>query len=140
MRAFQDYDIEWKGQTYVIPSDHLLPVIAAIEEVITLQDLLVNTYIRRMPAALISRAYAVILRAAGVKGADGKTPINEREVYVGMFDGEGMLEKTALAVQGLIGLMVPPETMPKEPAAPGKPQPASRRSRHSTKRRLARAG
>jgi hypothetical protein len=140
MRAFQDYEIGWRGRSYLIPSDRLLPVIAAIEEVITLQDLLVNAFIDRMPAAKVSLAYAVILRAAGVKGADGKTPINERDVYVGMFDGEGMLEKTALAVQGLIGLMVPPVEMPKEPAAPGKRLPASRPSRRSTKRRLARAG
>jgi hypothetical protein len=149
--AFRDYEIGWKGQSYVIPSNQLLLVIAAVEEHITLAEMFSNSARRRLPMVKISAAYATILRAAGVKGADGRSPITEEDVYLGMFAGEGnAIEKTggalveaSAALQGLLGLMVPPEDMPKEIAAPGKRQPAprrSRRSRRSTKRRLARAG
>jgi hypothetical protein len=152
MGAFRDYEIGWMGQSYVIPSNHLLLVIAAVEEHITLAEMFTDSARRRLPMVKISGAYAAILRAAGVKGADGRSPITDEDVYLGMFAGKGNpIEKTgaaiavaSAAVQGLLGLMVPPETMPQEPVAvPGKQQPAPRRSRplrRSTKRRLARAG
>jgi hypothetical protein len=146
MRAFQDYEIGWDGKSYVIPSDRLLPVIAAIEEDITVPQLLMMTVVRRMPVARISRAYGTILRAAGVKGSDGGALITDAEVYAGMFDGEGVLEKAALAVQGLMSLIIPPDDMQSDlaaqggAAAPGKPAPASRRSKGSTRRLSARAG
>jgi hypothetical protein len=151
MAGFQDYEIGWKGQSYVIPSNHLLLVIAAVEEHITLAEMFSDSARRRLPMVKISGAYAAILRAAGVKGADGRSPITDEDVYLGMFASKGNpIEKTgaaiavaSAAVQGLLGLMVPPPEMPKEPAAPGKQQPASRRSRlsrRSTRRRLARAG
>jgi hypothetical protein len=137
MRTFQDYEIGWNGQTYVIPSTELLQVIAAVEEYITLPELLSK---RRMPLARLSQAYAVILRSVGVKGADGKLLITEAAVYTGMFADGDWGNKMAAAVEGLIGLMIPPEDTPAEPAAPGKPQAASSSSRASTKRSLARAG
>jgi hypothetical protein len=140
MRAFQDYEIVWKDQTYVIPSNRLLPVIAAVEEHITLPELIANTARRRMPVAVIAGAYAAILRAAGVKAPDGKLPISDHEVYADLFADGGVLDRTALAVGGLLGLMIPPEQMRAEPAAPGKPQPASRSSKNSTRRAAARAG
>jgi hypothetical protein len=146
MRAFQDYEIGWEGKSYVIPSDRLLPVIAAVEEDITVPELLVMAVMRRMPVVRISQAYGIILRAAGVKGADGTTPITDAAVYAGMFDGEGVLEKAALAVQGLMSLIIPPDDMQSElaaqggAAAPGKPAPASRRSKASTRRLSAQAG
>jgi hypothetical protein len=146
MRAFQDYEIVWKGQTYVIPSDRLLPVIAAVEEITTLPELLLMTAVKRMTVARIARSYGAILRAAGVKSADGNAPITDNEVYAGLFGDEGVLEQAALAVKSLIDLMVPPDTMSREravqggPAQTGKSRPAPSSSRGSTKRSLARAG
>lgn len=137
MRAFQDYEIGWNGRTYVIPSAQLLPVIAAVEEYITLPELVSQ---RRMPLARLSQAYAVILRAVGVKGTDGKAPITDTEVYTGMFDGGDMSGKMSAAVNGLLGLMIPPEDRQGEPTAPGKSGAASSSSKASTRRSLARAG
>ena len=117
MRAFQDYEIGWGGRNYVIPSTQLLQVIAAVEEYITLPELLSR---RRMPLARLSQAYAVILRSLGVKGADGKLLITEADVYTGMFADGDWGTKMAAAVEGLIGLMIPPEDTPAEPAVPGK--------------------
>jgi hypothetical protein len=146
MRAFQDYEIVWKGQTYVIPSDRLLLVIAAVEEVTTLPELLLMATVKRMTVARIARSYGTILRAAGVKGTDGDMPITDSEVYAGLFGDEGVLEQAALAVTSLIDLMVPPEAVPGqlavrgEPAQPGNSKPAPSSSKGSTKRSLARAG
>ena len=137
MRAFQDYEIGWQGETHVIPADQLLPVIAAVEEYITLPELFAR---RRMPLARLSQAYAVVLRAVGVRGADGKALITEAEVYAGMFDGGDLSGRMAAAVQGLLGLMIPPEEMQEGSAAPGKSAAASSSSKVSTKRSLARAG
>ena len=137
MPAFQDYELAWKGQTYVIPSGQLLPIIAAVEEYITLPELLAK---RRMPVARISQAYTVILRAVGVMAGDGKAPISEQEVYLGMFDGGVVSTKVNMAIIGLLSLMLPPETLQGEPTTPGKRKPAPSSSKASTRRSLARAG
>jgi hypothetical protein len=148
MAGFQDYEIGWKGQSYVIPSNHLLLVIAAVEEHITLAELVANATRRKLPMVKVCGAYAAILAAAGIQGADGKAPIAAEEVYLGMFAGEGnLIQKTSAAleqaagvIQGLLALMVPPPEMPKQPAVPGKSRAPSRPLRRFTKRRLARAG
>jgi hypothetical protein len=148
MRAFQDYEFGWGGKTYVIPASRLLALIAAVEEHITIAELLTNSTRRRMPLARIAQAYAVLLRAAGVTGAKGRLLITEDEVYTGMFKAGDSAIATAVAaietaetaIVGLLGLMMPPEDMPQEPAMPGKPVPASKRSSRSIKRSLARAG
>jgi hypothetical protein len=137
MRAFQDYEIGWNGRNYVIPSDQLLSVIAAMEEHITLSEL---TARRGIPLGRLSQAYAVVLRRLAVRGADGKLLITDREVYTGMFNGGDLSGKVMAAVEGLIGLMIPPEDHEAEQAAPGKSRGLSRSSKRSTKRSLARAG
>jgi hypothetical protein len=148
MRAFQDYEFGWGGKTYVIPAARLLGLIAAVEEHLTIAELITNSTLRRMPLARIAQAYAVLLRAAGVTGAKGAMLITGDEVYTGMFKAGDSAIATAVtaietaetAIIGLLGLMLPPEDVPPEPATPGKPVAASKRSSGSTKRSLARAG
>ncbi len=124
MRAFQDYEIGWEGTRYAIPSTRLLPLIAAVEEIISVNELLVASVSMRVPLARLSEAYAVILRAAGVTGPDGRTPIAHEEVYLRMWDGGDVLARMKDAVAGLFGLMVPPEAVREAPAMPGKRQAA----------------
>ena len=142
MRAFQDYDIVWKEKTFVIPSGQLLPVIAAVEDYITLTELMAVNAHGRVSAARLSQAYTVILRAAGVKGLDNKTLIGEQEVYANLFetDGADVFARMKVAFDGLCTLMIPPKDLQGEPAAPGKREAAPGSSKKSTKRSLARAG
>jgi hypothetical protein len=128
MNAFQDYKIEWNGTTHTIPSNQLLPVIAAVEEIITLQELFTTAAELRLPLVRLSRAFGVILRAAG---AD----VSDETVYLEMFSEGDLQDKMLDAVNGLLGLMVPPEDMQAGAKAPGKCKAGASSRRKSTKPR-----
>lgn len=133
MRAFEDYTIEWEGEVYSIPSNRLLPVIAAVEELFTLNELLQVSMQNKVPLARLASAYGIILRSAG---AD----VSDADVYQGMFQGNDLQARMLDAVNGLLGLMIPPEQQGAG-EQPGKSRKAGKRSsKNSTRQRSARAG
>lgn len=133
MRAFQDYSIEWNGETFTIPSNSLLPVIAAVEEIFTLHELLTVSVENKIPLTRLAGAFGIILRYAG---AD----VSDTDVYQGMFQGGDLQNKMLNAVNGLLGLMIPPEHGGSA-EQPGKlPKGGKPSSRKSTRRRSGKAG
>lgn len=133
MRAFEDYVIGWEGKDYTIPANQLLPVIAAVEEHVTLHELFQASARNRVPLARLSQAYGAILRFAGVN-------IPDDQIYQRMFNGGNLQDKMMDAVNGLLGLMIPPKQEVKA-QQPGKPQKGVKpSSKNSTKQRSARAG
>ena len=133
MRAFEDYVIGWEGKTYTIPANQLLPVIAAVEEHVTMHELLEASLKNRVPLARLSRAYGAILRFAGVS-------ILDDQVYQRMFNGGDLQNKMVDAANGLLGLMIPPEQEVKA-QQPGKPRKGGKpSSKNITRRRSGRAG
>lgn len=141
--AFEDYKIGWGKTEYTIPARRVLEVIASVESVVTYGELLEFGRRQTAPFALLSRAYGIILRAAGVRGENGGL-ITDGEVYdivcTGLSDNQ-LLDM----INGLFGLMAPPRSRDsKEETAPGNSRRASAKakasSKPSTKRSSVRAG
>lgn len=104
--------LSWKGQEYEVSADRVMMLIAQIEDVITLPQLL-NPNGR--PLAKISMAYGVALRYAGAK-------VRDDEIYASMFT-EGSAESASAAVNGLLSMMLPPASVAeKSPEKKAKPR------------------
>lgn len=95
--------LTFEDKKYEIPADKILPLIAQIENVITLGQLLDE----QNPApAKLSMAYGIALRYAGAKVTDG-------EIYTSIFKNNSA-QMMAEAVSGLMALMIPPEAIQKK--------------------------
>lgn len=122
--VFNDFEFDWKGETYQLPGNRVLGAIAAIEEVLTLVEL--RRYIDRktLPFAKLSQAYAALLNHMGVA-------VTPEEVYRGMFgdnpsaSGAGA-EACATAIIVLGNLMVPPEKVAARLGNQSRPQKGAR--------------
>lgn len=115
MPVFEEVKVTWKGAEHAIPARQVLAAIAEVEEIFTLGELALVQERGRLPLAKLARAYAVVLRHAGVAGASWE------DVYAGMFEGAGkdMTRRALSAVYTLQALMVPPEYL-RAAAEPGK--------------------
>lgn len=108
-RVFEDVTLTWKGTEYLIPSQHMMRVIARIEDHITLRELMESMSNGSPKFAKISSAYASVLRFAGCS-------VDDQEVYDGMLNGtdekspEGM-SVIAQALTGLLSMMMPPRAL-----------------------------
>src|SRR5690606_11438244 len=103
MAIFEDIELEWEGREYRIPSNKVMKTIAAIEDVITLDE--VQRYAERgtAPLAKIACAYAVALRMAGAR-------VSDDEVYAGMFKVKDQAV-VITAITGLLSMMVPSDVL-----------------------------
>jgi hypothetical protein len=108
-KVFEDVKITWKGDEYVIPSQHMMRVIARIEDHITLRELMESMSNGSPKFAKIAGAYASVLRFAGCN-------VDDQDVYDGMLNGadeksdEGM-SVIAQALTGLLSMMMPPKAL-----------------------------
>jgi hypothetical protein len=104
----QDVTLVWKGTEYRVEAREVLPLIAKVEDVITLGELVDASNTGKVPIAKLSKAFGVALRYAGAK-------VTDDEMYAGMFSGE-KLSAVRMSIMALIGMMVPPEALQdKEP-------------------------
>lgn len=118
MGIFKPVTLTWKGVDYEVGADSVMMLIAKIEDIITLTELL-NP--KGRPIAKISMAYAEALRYAGAR-------VKDDEVYAAMFK-EGASDAATNAVNGLLMMMVPPpELVEDKPVKKAKPQKAARSS------------
>jgi hypothetical protein len=102
MSAFNDIELVWQGQTYVIPARASLEAIARIEEVITMDELAHCVVRSAKPMLRVSRAFASVLRFAGAN-------VSDEEVYADLFgDGLEALARTHILMAHLQTIMVPP--------------------------------
>lgn len=101
MSGFSEIKLTWGGKTYSIPPRGRLEAIAAIEEVLTLDELMRSE--KKPPSfAKVAMAYGNLLRHLGADASDD-------DVYASLFGGQGasMLQ----TVQTLLLMMVPPQNM-----------------------------
>lgn len=101
--VFEDVKLQWRGDTYIIPSNRVMGAIARVEQHVTLNELYTSVDERgTIKIGTMAMAYGSLLRYAGAVTA------SDDDVYAGMFkdsaDGNLMIE----AIRGLIGLMMPP--------------------------------
>ena len=97
----QDVTLIWKGIEYVIEAREVLPLIAKIEEHLTLVEIVEAAKKGTAPIAKLAIAYGAALRHAGAR-------VTNDEVYSGMFSGNSKKAATE-AISALLALMVPPE-------------------------------
>lgn len=107
---FKPVTLSWKGAEYEVAADKVMMLIAQIEDVITLPELL-NP--KGRPLAKISMAFGAALRYAGAK-------VRDDEIYASMF-AAGSSDAAAAAVSGLLSMMLPPSTV--ETPDPKKAEP-----------------
>ena len=99
----QDVTFNWKGTEYRVEAREVLPLIARVEDVITLGELVDASNTGKVPIAKLSKAFGVALRYAGAK-------VTDEEMYAGMFSGE-KLSAVRMSIMALISMMVPPEAL-----------------------------
>lgn len=114
---FSDVTLEFNGEKYTVPGSNLLPLIARIEGVITLAELI---DCERPSNAKLAMAYGQALRFAGAK-------VGDEELYLSIFQ-EGGAQKMAGAVSGLLSLMIPPEALQEKMGGSAKKSPARAKS------------
>lgn len=102
-KVFQDLEFGWRGGTYKIASNCVMAAIGAVEEHLTLAELMGDLQNRKaIRHVSLSRAYAALLSHAGLD-------VSAEEIYSTMFvDQSGNEQKTAtMAIQALVLMMVP---------------------------------
>jgi len=134
MRKFADQRIEWKGKTYTIPANRIMPLLARVESIITFTEMLEFHQRKTIPQAKVATAYAEILRYCGIE-------VDEGDVYLAMFPSEedpngNYMKAGSDAVQGLMKLMLPPDNITKAVASGNAVAPAT--SGASSKKRTRR--
>jgi hypothetical protein len=101
MGIFAAKELGWRDETFVIPARRMMGAIAAIEDVITLHELQLFAARKTAPMAKLAMAYGAVLRYAGASIADD-------DVYAGMLEGGQSATGVAIAISGLLEMMVPP--------------------------------
>lgn len=94
---FQQIELKWRDRNYVIPASRVLRAVARVEDVVTVQQLLVPD---QVPMAKVAMAYGSLLRYAGAR-------VEDEEVYQTLFGGAQ--SNALVAVTTLLQLMLPPQ-------------------------------
>ena len=127
--VFEPVTLGWKGKEYRIQPDRIMPLLARIEDVITLAELAACAERRTLPLAKIATAFAVALEHAGAR-------VKAEDVYAAMFSSGETQQRAVQAVDALLGMMLPPEAYREDEDATRKPQPPAvsspRKSRSSS--------
>jgi len=118
MAIFDDWTLEWEEKQYTIPANRILGAIGTAEEFITLPELAAAAETGKIKFSKVACAYGAVLRYAGAR-------VTDEDVYGGMFRvGDNKKQSVIVALQGLLGLMMPKDfhpgngwTPPAEPAA-----------------------
>lgn len=123
---FEPVTIVWQGKPVLIPASRILGAIAAVEEVMTFNELADFSRRQAYPTAHIARAFGVLLRYAG-------EPVEDATVYAGLFGDPASAFDAGHAMQTLMLMMVPPhlrngEKMPAPVTPPGGQAPGNRKA------------
>lgn len=126
MSGFDKIELKWKGETYTVESNRVLRLIARVEEVVTVDELVKYAQRQTAPLAKLSMAYGAALRYAGVT-------VTDEEIFESIFSGNSSAAVTQ-AVTGLLSMMIPKSSRPAEVNAVGKPQGGRRARAVSSKK------
>lgn len=110
MAIFEPIELDWKGVTYRLRGDgDIMRALAAVEDHITIGELIDGQQNGRIPLAKISAAYTAMLRQAGCRS------VTEAEVYAGMWEKGASVSAIQEAVSTLMQTMMPPSAMQDDP-------------------------
>ena len=115
MGVFESVTLTWQGKDYQVPPNRLLRLIAAVEDKITLSQIVEMAARGQMKFALVAEAYAAALRVAGVKPV-GPDDLFGLEVHAALFEGKEAITRWTETVDKLVRLMTPPQAMQNAPA------------------------
>lgn len=140
--AARAIELEWQGETYVIPESETFEVAEQVEEIIDLADL--ERFRRNPKFTKIAKCYGVMLRHAGARVSDSE--IHQEIVHGAMGDGQeaymalqAITVMTHLLTSGMPMDDVSPDgDSKKKPAVSSKP--ASRSRSKATKSRRPNSG
>jgi hypothetical protein len=108
--VFQDVRLEWHGKPLTIPARKIMGAIAVIERHITLKELGSAARDREtVPLAALASAWAAVLNYAGAE------EVSNEEIYRDMLGG-GTGNTIIPAIEGLMAMMIPPQTLASAPA------------------------
>jgi hypothetical protein len=116
--VFKDVYLAWRDRKYTVAANKVMGAIAVIERHVTLKELYEHGKRGSVPLAALASAYADVLEYAGAEGVDA------RELYQDMFSGSSPQSAIIEAIQGLIAMMIPPQTL-----ADASPKNLNRRQR-----------
>jgi len=111
---FNSVTLTYKGVDYVIEPDNVMRLIAKVEDVITISDLIDAKSRKTAPMAKICMAYGTALRYAGAK-------VKDEELYSSIFTGG--LQVYSNAITGLLMMMIPPDDVIEKQDGEGEKKP-----------------
>ena len=112
----QDVTLVWKGDEYRVEAREVLPLIAKIEEIITLGELIDESQSGKIRLARLAKAYGEALRYAGAK-------LTDEDVYEGMFacHDRSVIVRSIQTLTAIMFAMIPPSHLQGDaPSAEGK--------------------
>ena len=104
MSVFQNIELVWGENTYVIPHDRVMAAIAVIEQHMTLSELFYYKKRSNVPVSKLISAYADVLRFAGAK-------VSPEEVYSHLFGENADVELMHRALNGILTICIPPDAI-----------------------------
>lgn len=115
MQIFKDVTLTWNGSTFTIPAVRVFACCAAIEEIMTAQEMAHAITTHELKLVRFSKAYATALRFAGAT-------VTDEQVYSSLFQGnnEDVRQRIMPMLNVLMMLMLPPSS----PFVPGPSAPA----------------
>lgn len=113
--VFENISLSWGGEQFEIYPN--LEMIAKIENIITMPELVSCMHKGNPPFAKLAMAFGIILRTAGSR-------VSDNEIYQGMFSSEAGREAVGGAMSALISVMSPRIEEDEPPAK--KPAPRKR--------------
>lgn len=99
MAIFEDITLGFDGEEYVVKHTQMMKLIAIIEDIITLQELINKDSVK---LSKLANAYAAALNFAGAKAT-------VEDVYASLF-GEGGASHVSEVITTLIMMMLPPSS------------------------------
>jgi len=125
MSGFDKVELKWKGQSFVIEPRNVLQLIARVEEVITVDELVKYAARQTAPMAKLSMAYGAALRYAGAQ-------VSDDDIFESIFSGNNSQAVTT-AITGLLSMMIP-KNLKASQSAEGKPKRARKARADSSKK------
>lgn len=104
MTGFSSIDLKWQGKEYHIPANRVLETVAAVEEVVTVNELFEMSQTRRISSVKIARAYAQVMRSAGIA-------VKDEEAYERIISGSMTSEAQFDVLINLICMLLPKSTL-----------------------------
>ena len=106
MQIFKDVTLTWNGSTFTIPAAKVFMCCAAIEEIMTAQEIAHAIMMQDIKLVRFSKAYSIALRFAG-------STVTDEQVYSSLFHGssEDVRQRIAPMLNAMMQLMIPPTDM-----------------------------